>query len=287
LSPVGDVASAVENALAAYSGTTVAPHEYFDQTVVVQAGGGAAVNKGQRVAFRFSGAWAEYCRVPSSRLIEVPSGMTDEVACQMSLNPVTAWALLQESRALSGDWILVTAATSTVSNIVGAIARRLGIKVTGLVRGDAAATKPRCTADYVLPADVPTLTADIAEIAGRNGIQALLDSVGGPLIARLFETPASGARIIAYGVQDRSAAAVTNAMLIYSNFTWQGFSIDRWPEQSGQMESRAMLDELWSMVRDGTLRLPIASVHTLDEFADALRADARQGRNGRVILVSR
>jgi len=91
--------------------------------------------------------------------------MTDEVACQMSLNPVTDWALLQESRALSGDWILVTAATSTVSNIVGAIARRLGIKVTGLVRGDAAATKPRRTADYVLPADVPTLTADIAEIA--------------------------------------------------------------------------------------------------------------------------
>jgi hypothetical protein len=32
LSPVGDVASAVENALAAYSDTTVAPHEYFDHT---------------------------------------------------------------------------------------------------------------------------------------------------------------------------------------------------------------------------------------------------------------
>jgi hypothetical protein len=29
---VGDVASAVENVLAAYSDTTVAPHEYFDQT---------------------------------------------------------------------------------------------------------------------------------------------------------------------------------------------------------------------------------------------------------------
>jgi hypothetical protein len=31
LSPVGDVASAVENVLVAYSDTTVAPHEYFDQ----------------------------------------------------------------------------------------------------------------------------------------------------------------------------------------------------------------------------------------------------------------
>jgi uncharacterized protein (TIGR03437 family) len=32
LSPVGNVASVVENASAAYSGTTTAPHEYFDQT---------------------------------------------------------------------------------------------------------------------------------------------------------------------------------------------------------------------------------------------------------------
>jgi hypothetical protein len=32
LSPVGDVASAVENDLAAYSGTRAAPHEYFDHT---------------------------------------------------------------------------------------------------------------------------------------------------------------------------------------------------------------------------------------------------------------
>jgi len=32
LNPVRDTASAVENASAAYSGTTAAPHEYFDHT---------------------------------------------------------------------------------------------------------------------------------------------------------------------------------------------------------------------------------------------------------------
>jgi hypothetical protein len=34
LSPVADVASAVENVSAAYSDTTAAPHEYFDQTTL-------------------------------------------------------------------------------------------------------------------------------------------------------------------------------------------------------------------------------------------------------------
>ena len=38
LSPVGDVASAVENVSAAYSGTTAAANEYFDQTGNCNAG---------------------------------------------------------------------------------------------------------------------------------------------------------------------------------------------------------------------------------------------------------
>jgi len=38
LSPVGDLASTVENASAAYFGTTAAPHEYFDQAGKDRAG---------------------------------------------------------------------------------------------------------------------------------------------------------------------------------------------------------------------------------------------------------
>jgi NADPH2:quinone reductase len=211
---------------------------------------------------------------PSSRLIEVPEDMSHEIACQMSLNPVTGWALLREARCTSGDWILITAATSTVSNIVGAIARKRGIKVIGLVRGDEAAARPRCTADHVLSVDRPSLSVDIGQISGDRRIRALLDSVGGQLVQRLFETLTPGARIIAYGVQDQSPIPVTNATLIYSNLIWEGFGIDYWLEQLGNSEVQKMHEKLWSMVRDRTLVLPVSSTHTLEEFGDALRADA-------------
>ena len=46
------------------------------------------------------------------------------------------------------------------------------------------------------------MKAAIAEAAGERDVKALLDSVGGSLIARLFETLAAGGRVIAYGVQD-------------------------------------------------------------------------------------
>jgi hypothetical protein len=40
------------------------------------------------------------------------------------------------------------------------------------------------------------------------------------------------------------------------------------------------------MIRNRTLQLPVASTHRLEEFGSALSADAANGRNGRVILVS-
>jgi NADPH:quinone reductase-like Zn-dependent oxidoreductase len=113
----------------------------------------------------------------------------------------------------------------------------------------------------------------------------LLDSVGGLIIPKLFATLGAGARIVAYGVQDRSPAAITNAMLIYSNLTWKGFGIDRWLSGLPAEIAAGMLQDLWSMIREGTLTLPVASTHALARFDEALAAEAQPGRMGKVLLV--
>jgi NADPH:quinone reductase-like Zn-dependent oxidoreductase len=248
--------------------------------VVLARPGRVAIAPGTRVAFRWPGSWAEVAAVPVRRLIEMPADISDEAACQISLNPVTAWALLDEAKVGAGDCILLTAAASTVSTLVAAMARRRGIHVIGLVRGAAANGK-----EPVFSVEDPKLTTKIAAAAGGRGIAALLDSVGGPIIPKLFATLGAGARIVAYGVQDRAPAAITNAMLIYSNLTWKGFGIDRWLSGLPAEIAAGMLQDLWSMIREGTLTLPVASTHALASFDKALAADAQPGRKGKVLLV--
>jgi NADPH:quinone reductase len=246
--------------------------------------GGATLAPGTRVAFRWPGSWAEFAAVPLERIIAVPADISDEAASQISLNPITAWALLDEAQVTQGDTILLTAATSTVSTLVTAIARRRGIEVVGLVRGDAARAATRSKADRLLSSDDPEL-ADKVVATCEKPIAALLDSVGGPILPKLFAALAPGARVIAYGVQDRMPAAVTNAMLIYSNLTWKGFGIDRWLSMlAGEAKAR-MIDELWSMIRDDLLPLSVASRHALADFPAALAADETAGRAGKVLLV--
>ncbi len=253
---------------------------------VVDAPKGSRFTPGMRVAFRYPGAWAELAAVPAERLIAVPDGVADDAACQVSLNPLTAFGLLDEAAVKSGDWILLTAAASTVSNLVAGIAQARGIKVIGLVRGAAVDAKARARADHILSVADPDLTATIDALTGGRRIEALFDSVGGPILPKLFAALAPGARIVAYGVQDREPAAVTNAMLIYSNLTWKGFGIDRWLSLTPADVRNRLVEELWSLIGRRVLPLPVASRHPLADFQAALAADAKPGRTGKVLLVS-
>jgi NADPH:quinone reductase len=252
---------------------------------VVIASPSPAFRPGMRVAFRYPGAWADIAAVPVERLIAVPADIADPFACQISLNPVTAWALLEESKTKTGDSIVLTAATSGVSNLVAQMAKRRGIHTIGVVRGDAGEGNTRSTADHVVSVRDTDLGKSIADVTGKTPITALLDSVGGPLTAKLMATLAPGAHIVAYGVQDREPAAITNAMLIYSNLTWKGFGIDRWLSQQSAEARAAMISEFWAMVRSGELSLPIDSSHHLSDFAAALAADRKPGRTGKVLLT--
>jgi NADPH2:quinone reductase len=252
---------------------------------VVLDSGRSAIRAGTRVAFRWPGTWAELAGIPAERLIRIPDEVPNTVACQISLNPVTAWALLDEAGVSAGDWVVVTAGASSVSKLVAAIARHRGVHVIGVVRASAEDGARRSPADLVLSAQDSDVTEKISRAAGDSKVAAVLDSVGGPLIPRLFATLRPGARIVAYGTQEREPASVTNAMLVYSNLTWMGFGIDCWLAALESHRHAEMLENLWSLIRLGTLILPVHSSHSLEHFKDALVADAAAKREGKVLIA--
>lgn len=252
--------------------------------VVINAPPGSGIAPGARVAFRWPGSWADIAAVPTSRLNHIPDDLGDEVACQISLNPLTAWALIEKAGAAKGEWIILTAASSTVASLVASICRTRGIPTVGIVRPGSA--RARASTDVCLSNNDLNLVEKIKEAVGPQGALALIDSVGGPLTASLMRTLAPGGRIVAYGVQDPAPAEITNAMLIYSNLTWTGFGIDRWLSLVGPEKTTAAYDSLWTLLRSGALSLPVASTWPLADFNKALAADAAPTRQGKVLLWS-
>ncbi|MES2045794.1 MAG: zinc-binding dehydrogenase [Pseudomonadota bacterium] len=239
---------------------------------------------GMRVAFRAPGSWAAQVAVPADRLIAVPDDIPDDAACQISLNPLTALGLLDTAGVAPGDTVLITAAASTVARIVTAICRVRGIATIGIVR--TAASAALATTDATFAANDPDLIDKLHGQTRAAPPAALLDSVGGPLVANLMPLLQPGARIVAYGVMDPAPTSVTNAALIYQNLTWIGFGIDRWLGTLPTARRAELVDQLCAMLRDGSLQLPVAARFPLDDIQDALRADAAPGRSGKIILTS-
>jgi NADPH:quinone reductase-like Zn-dependent oxidoreductase len=247
---------------------------------VVSSGSPTRFPAGSRVAFRHPGTWAELAAVPEDRLYVVPEGIDAEQAGQFSLNPVTAWALLDELQAQTGDWIGINAATSNVAQLVHALCRRRRIHVVGIVAGDRA-----------LPPGFPSVRADTASVCdavlaltGGHLLAGLLDSVGGTAITGMLHTLRPGATIVSFAVLATDPALIKNSDIIYRNLTWKGFGIDHWLAKSTEQRAR-MERELWTAIASGELRLPVRSRYGLQEIHAALAEAATPGPVGKILIV--
>jgi NADPH:quinone reductase len=88
------------------------------------------------VAFRYKGLWADLAIVPEEKLIPLPSGYPLEKAAQLSLNPITAYALLDEANLQKNDWLLINAGNSGMSRIILQLAALRGIHTIVVTRND-------------------------------------------------------------------------------------------------------------------------------------------------------
>ena len=248
--------------------------------IVAAVGAGVSIEVGTRVSFRYPGSWAEFAAVPVERLHIVPAGIAAESAAQFSLNPITAWGLLDEVRANKGDWIAINAATSGIAQLVRDLARLRGVSVISIVRPGR-----RLEGDGpILPSDTQSLADKVLDLTGGVPLAGLLDSIGGAAIMSMLPAMRQGATIVSFGVLERGAANMANSDIIYRNLTWKGFGIDYWLANSRDRHA-AMVDELWRAIASGAITLPVRTRYALDEFQEAIADAAAGDRPGKVLIV--
>lgn len=244
--------------------------------------------KGQRVIpLGLNGTWREYGVVDALRLIPVPDALSDESAAQFVANPVTAWVMLEEELALEeGDWVLQTAAGSTLGRLVLQLAQHNGYKTVNFVRRreqvqellDLGADAVICTEDDDVVTQVQALT-------GGKGVTGAIEAVGGRTGELAAHCLRPGGTMIVYGMLSGEPMAIHGGEFLFKGLTLRGFWLTYWIQSTPPAKTLGVMAQLMELMTQGELTPPVEATYDLADFVQAVEHAETPGRSGKVLLT--
>ncbi|MGW6907469.1 quinone oxidoreductase family protein [Streptomyces sp. NPDC054940] len=131
---------------------------------------------GKGLGLRRDGCWADHALVPDAAVTAVPEGTDPALACSFFSPAGTAWAAVHSVAAVrAGERVLVTGAAGAVGSLTVQVAARAGAEVIGVVGRPA-------KLDHVPAPAKAVLAADLSPEAVGGQVDAVVDTVGGPVL---------------------------------------------------------------------------------------------------------
>jgi NADPH:quinone reductase-like Zn-dependent oxidoreductase/mannose-6-phosphate isomerase-like protein (cupin superfamily) len=167
---------------------------------------------GQRVAaLTVHGGFGEMLVREAEHFVPIPDGVSDRDAAAVILNYVTAYqAIHRVGKAKAGQTALVTGAAGGVGTAALQLLRLAGVKTYGAASAGKHATLRALGA---VPIDYRTGRLDrLVRALEPNGVDLVLDGIGGPMIGPCIGALRTGGRLVAYGFMAAHGGLSTVAM---------------------------------------------------------------------------
>lgn len=255
-------------------------------TVTAIGYGVTDVSVGDRVA-AFSedaGAFAEYCVVPTERIIQLPDSIGFDVGAAFYLQALTAWNLLHTvSKTQNGDTILIHAIGGGVGLYLTQLAKAAGVMVVGTV---GTAGKEDRALEYGADLVVNRSQADFVEatldFTKGLGVDKVIDSTGASILDRSFDTIRPLGHVVSYGEAEGPPYPNLWEQLVKKSLTFTRLHLGHLDYGSEDWKNghQAVL----SAIMENTLKVPIEGVFAFEDVGDMFAALESRQLPGKVIL---
>ncbi len=249
---------------------------------------------------RFGGHADTVC-APAAAALEIPDGKSFEEAAALPVNYATAWLLIFRTASVRpGERVLLHMAAGGVGIAALQLLRTIPDTV---VFGTASASKHDAirSEGCTHPIDYRTrdYAAEVRTLTRGEGVDVVLDPLGGPDWKKGYGLLRAGGRTVAYGF----ANAAGGERRSWLRFVTQGIRIPRFNPLRLMSENRGVagfnLGHLWNrpdmirgaleavvtLWREGKIKPHVDSTFSLERAADAHRRIQQRQNVGKVLLV--
>ena len=243
---------------------------------------------GEQVMGRGLGCYAEFTAVNQRALMRIPDGMGFAEAAAIPNVFVTAHdAIVTAAVVSAGESVMITAAPSGVGTAALQIARLLKAKpVIATTRSASKADALRTLgADEVADVSSAQWLDHVLEVTQKNGVGAVIDQVGGPMLADNIRLLAIKGRLVSVGRNagrvgecDLDEVARKRASIIGVTFR------TRSSEEALQCSERFGAQMLEAF-RGGELKPVLDRTFPFDRLADAHAYLLSDAQIGKIVLV--
>lgn len=241
--------------------------------------------EGQRVLLpEGSGCWRTRMVVEAADVIPVPDRVAVQQAAMASINPLTAWLLLETVPLQPGDWVLQNAANSAVGHHLIQLCRHRGFRTINLVRHSRWIDPlKQAGADLVL-LDGPDAAAQIRAATRDRPARLGCNSVGGASAIGLIKGLGEGGTLVTFGGMTGEPVRFPTRYLIFNDIRLTGFWLHRWKKTHSAPRKAALQAKIFDLISQGILQAPVEATYPLSAFREAIERASAPGREGKILF---
>jgi NADPH:quinone reductase-like Zn-dependent oxidoreductase len=230
-------------------------------------------------------AYGELATFPASHVVKHPPSLGWEEAAAIWMQYVTAYgALIDIAKLQPGEFVVVTAASSSVGLAAIQIARLVGAIPVAVTR---TAEKRQALLDagaaHVIVSAEEDLQARLTAIAGAEAVRVVFDPIGGPAFEPLTAAMARSGILIEYGALSPEATPFPLFAVLAKSLTLRGYLVHEITGDPARLQSAKafILDGLAS----GALRPIIAKTFPFEEIVAAHRYLESNAQFGKIVVT--
>lgn len=255
---------------------------------IVAAGGSAEQLIGQRVcALLTGGGYAEYAVAPAGQCLPVPDSYDIVEAAALPETLFTVWTnLFERAYVVGGDTVLVHGGTSGIGTMAISLCCLFDITIIVTCGSDAKCEQAKAWgAHHAINYRSQDYVEEVKRITTGQGVQAVLDMVGGDYVPRNLQCLAEDGRHVSIAVLGGAKAEIFIPAVMTRRLTLTGSTLRPRSSAFKSLVADEIIREVWSFVEEGRLRPAMDQRFPL---AEAARAHARMDAGehfGKIVLT--